>query len=203
MSDGHPFKHLEPQLQRICELWLPEKKRGAEELRELIEKINPFVKLAASQILSSPRLRHFRRSADDAVQQWWMVMLKAGFKQYAPDRGPLFPYAYKTLSRICVDGTRGPRGKRVYPLVIDCADQRKPAPPSGIKEKGGMQWYVAVRELPFNYRRAILLKHWFEKSAAEGAARCGISVPLYHTWVFQGHERLRERFGGSDRPDAA
>ena len=203
MCDGHPFKHLEPQLQGIRELWLAGEKRGSVELSELIEKVTPFIKLAAARILGSPRLRHFRRSADEAVQQFWVVMLTAGFKQYDPDRGPLFPYAYTTLSRICARGTKGPRGKLPLPLIYDQADRSKPLKRSGIKEELGMTLYIAVRELPFNYRRAILLKHWFEKEAKDGAARCAISVAKYNIWVFQGRKKLEKHFDGQKWSEVA
>jgi DNA-directed RNA polymerase specialized sigma24 family protein len=172
-------------------------------LRKLIKKVEPFVLAAAGRILSSPRLRFAGRDPHDVVQQWWFIMLKGGFRGYDPARGPLFPYGYKSLARVCRLGTRGPRGKHTFQLLPDYADESKPSPPSGLKEKLGMRLYVAVRQLPFNYRRAILLKYLFEKTSEEGAGRCGVTVAKYNTWVYQGRLRLRETFKGYRWPDAA
>jgi DNA-directed RNA polymerase specialized sigma24 family protein len=196
MTNGHPWKDLEEQLQKIRELAQDSEGSRSREIRKLIDEVNPFVTHAASRIVGSPRLRHFHIDAGDAVQQFWTVMLKAGFRNYKPVRGPLYAYAYVALSRLCANTTRGPRRKLPCPLIGDCADRSKPLKRLGIKEKWGMVLYRAVRKLPRKYRRAILLKYWFDKEAKAGAARCAISVAKYNTWVCQGHKKLQNRFDG-------
>jgi len=203
MSVGHPWKDLEPQLQKIRELSIQSEERRSREVSDAINSINHFIVRDAARILHSPKLRRFQRDADDTVQDFWAVMLAAGFRNYDRSQGPLFAYAYKALSRRCAHGTRGPRGKLPLPLTQDQADRSKRLKRLGIKEKWGMRLYTAVQELPFNYRRAVLLKHWFEKKAREAAERCDISVAKYNTWVFQGHEKLRKHFDGQNWSDVA
>jgi DNA-directed RNA polymerase specialized sigma24 family protein len=203
INSQHVWASLEEQLQTIRQLAIESKGQRSHEVCDAIKKINHFILRDAARILNSPKLRRFQRSADDAVQQFWTNMLAVGFWKYDPARAPLFAYAYRVLSRACRDGVRGPRGRLMYPLVCDCPDQSKPLKRLGIKESYDMPLYKAVRELPFNYRRAILLKYWFEVTTEEGAERCGVCIATYNTWVYQGRLGLRERLAGWDWPDAA
>ena len=203
MGDGHPFKVLEPELQRICELWLAGEKRGSGELSELIEKVNPFVTHAASRILRSPRLRYASRDPDGSAQRFWIVMLTVGFRRYDRSRGPLFAYGYKILARTCQQDNRRERVRWTCPLLPNHKSSAKPAEKLASKREWDLRFRKAVRQLPRDLRRAFLLKYRFRVSSAIGAARCGICVATYNTRVFQARARLRDAMAGDNWLDAA
>jgi hypothetical protein len=87
MSSGHVWKDLERKLQEIRKRWLTGEGRESQKLSDLIDEIKPFITLAASRIVNSPRLRYRGIDPNDTAQRWWEIMLSIGFEQYDPAKG--------------------------------------------------------------------------------------------------------------------
>jgi DNA-directed RNA polymerase specialized sigma24 family protein len=202
-QQGHPWKELENTLQAIRELVVAGEERRSCRLSDLLREAHPHVVAAASRILRSPRFRYADRDPDEITQRWWVIMVMVGFKKYDPARGPLFPYSYKILARVCQQDNRRGRVRRTYEIPPSYASRAKRSDALAGKREWNMRLYLAVRRLPKNPRRAFILKYWFDKSSVEGARRCRVCVATFNTWTHQARTLLRRGLDPDDWLDAA
>jgi RNA polymerase sigma factor (sigma-70 family) len=180
----HPWEQLEWILQLLY--WV---RPGCQNWNEAADEMHEALIVAAKALLRGRVFDDMEELAKDIAQEWWRVVLSSLFKNYDPD-SPLFPYAYKTLKRICQRHCRRIAIRELPGLSYEPIDHRcNPRRDERRRELRGRigqaLWKLSKKE-----RQAIVRRFVKGESMVDDAERQGCTANALYLRILHGLANL-------------
>ena len=198
MTEKHVWNTLATGLEDIHDRCRAGEDLKSENISKRFDALHIYVVAAASSILDSPSLRHSSRDPVTVANRFRQRMEKTGFRNFDRAKGSLIGYVAAILRSLCREDSRKWGRRQTRQIPFGQSDRSWGPGERACKREWDREFREAVRRLPKDQRRALILKHFLGKSSIAGAPRCGLkSADEFRDLTHKACESLREQLNPS------